>query len=40
MMKIGDKMKKRKVKKGPKIILILLIVFLAIGGLIINQKNQ
>ena len=40
MMKIGDKMKKRKIKKGPKIILILLIVFLAIGGLIINQKNQ
>lgn len=39
-MKIGDKMKKRKIKKGPKIILILLIVFLAIGGLIINQKNQ
>lgn len=40
MMKIGDKMKKRKIKKGPKIILISLIVFLAIGGLIINQKNQ
>lgn len=40
MMKIGDKMKKRKIKKGPKIVLILLIVFLAIGGLIINQKNQ
>lgn len=40
MMKIGDKMKKRKIKKGPKIILILLIVFLDIGGLIINQKNQ
>ena len=40
MMKIGDKMKKRKIKKGPKIILILLIVFLAIGGLIINKKNQ
>lgn len=40
MMKIGDKMKKRKIKKGPKIILILLIAFLAIGGLIINQKNQ
>ena len=39
-MKIGDKMKKRKIKKGPKIILISLIVFLAIGGLIINQKNQ
>ena len=39
-MKIGDKMKKRKIKKGPKIVLILLIVFLAIGGLIINQKNQ
>ncbi|HIT22863.1 MAG TPA: M15 family metallopeptidase [Candidatus Faecimonas intestinavium] len=33
-------MKKRKIKKGPKIVLILLIVFLAIGGLIINQKNQ
>ena len=40
MMKIGDKMKKRKIKKGPKIVLILLIAFLAIGGLIINQKNQ
>lgn len=40
MMKIGDKMKKRKIKKGPKIVLILLIVFLAIWGLIINQKNQ
>lgn len=39
-MKIGDKMKKRKIKKGPKIVLILLIAFLAIGGLIINQKNQ
>lgn len=40
MMKIGDKMKKRKIKKGTKIVLILLIAFLAIGGLIINQKNQ
>lgn len=39
-MKIGDKMKKRKIKKGTKIVLILLIAFLAIGGLIINQKNQ
>ena len=40
MMKIGDKMKKRKIKKGPKIVLFLLIVFLVIGGLIINQNNQ
>ena len=39
-MKIGDKMKKRKIKKGPKIVLFLLIVFLVIGGLIINQNNQ
>ena len=40
MMKIGDKMKKRKIKKGPKIILILLIIGLIIGGLIINKNNQ
>ena len=39
-MKIGDKMKKRKIKKGPKIILILLIIGLIIGGLIINKNNQ
>lgn len=39
-MKLGDKMKRRKLKKGPKLILILLIIFLIIGGIIINQYNK
>ena len=39
-MKIGDKMKRRKLKKAPKIILILLIIFLIIVGITINQNNK
>lgn len=40
MMKIGDDMKKRKMKKGVKIIILLLIIILIIVGIVIKQGNK
>lgn len=40
MMKIGDNMKKKKLKKGPKLFLISLIILLIIGGIIIKQTDK
>lgn len=40
MMKIGDNMKKRKLKNGPKIILLLLIIILIVVGIIVKQDKK
>lgn len=40
MMKIGDNMKKRKMKKEVKIIILLLIIILIIVGIVIKQCNK